>query len=211
MPCRHIFCRNKLFCLKKMKMMRCQKYISPALAAALFYLVCAGCTSQNLEKTYATLEENIDKYITTNFSDSSLYTIHRNAGSNRITVNPSDSSDFEMPSDTLMAGGNVVFDYAMYIFGNSFPPTNMIAATTQELADQGGLWGDSTVFQPVSVNLSDRHLLEGLRNGLLGVYAGEECYIIFSPEYGFGNDEVNAIPKMSSLMYHIWIHSIENR
>ena len=86
-----------------------------------------------------------------------------------------------------------------------------IAATTQELADQGGLWGDSTVFQPVSVNLSDRHLLEGLRNGLLGVYAGEECYIIFSPEYGFGNDEVNAIPKMSSLMYHIWIHSIENR
>ena len=179
-------------------------------AAVLALSQISACTSQSLETTYATLEESIDRYIASHFSDSVAYTIHRNAGSNRVTVNPSDSAGFEIPSDTLMAGGTVVFDYALDLFGNSFPPQDMRAATTEELAGQGGIWGDSTTFVPVTVNLSDKHLLPGLRNGLLGVYAGEECYILFSAKYGFGNKEINAIPKMSSLMYHVWVHSIEN-
>ena len=172
----------------------------------------AGCKSQSLEETYASLEESIDKYITSNFSDSSLYEVHRNKGSNRITVIPSDSvaAGLDM-SDTLKAEGRVVFDYAFYIFDNSFPPRTMISSSLEDLATEGGIWtGDSTVFVPADVRLSGDELLEGLKNGLLGVYAGEECYIVFSAQYGFGTKAVNAIPKMTSLMYHIWVHSIEN-
>ena len=64
-------------------------------AAVLALSQISACTSQSLETTYATLEESIDRYIASHFSDSVAYTIHRNAGSNRVTVNPSDSAGFE--------------------------------------------------------------------------------------------------------------------
>lgn len=192
----------------KMKTEQIKILAVAAVAAALSCV--SGCTSQSLETTYASLEDAIDRYITTNFSDSSAYTVHRYSGSNRITVLLADSLGFVMPEDTLMAGGTVTFDYALYLFDSSFPPRNMIAATTEELATQGGVWGDESVFVPATVNLSDKQLLEGLRKGLMGVYAGEECYILFSPKYGFGNTEINAIPKMSSLIYHVWVLDIEN-
>ena len=43
-----------------------------------------------------------------------------------------------------------------------------------------------------------------------GVKAGEECEIIFSGKYGFGNDSFGIIPANSALLYKIWVISISN-
>lgn len=194
-------------------------HLIAAAAAQIVILAISGCTSQSLEESYSKMEDTISSYIESNFSDETRYAIHRYGGSSRITVIPQPEEP-ETPenapatgasaTDTLKQNGKVTFDYAGFILGNSFPPTDMFTASTKELADEGGLWGDETTFTPVTVRLSDGNLLEGLRKGLLGVSEGEECYIIFSAKYGFGNMTVNAIPKMSSLIYHIWVLDIEN-
>lgn len=196
-----------------------KKHLMAAAAAQIVMLAASGCTSQSLEESYSKMEDSISSYIESNFSDETRYTVHRYGGSNRITVipqpenpdTPDNAPDTRAgAADTLKQNGKVTFDYAGYILGSSFPPTEMFTASTKELADEGGLWGDETTFTPVTVRLGDGNLLEGLRKGLLGVSEGEECYIIFSAKYGFGNMAVNAIPKMSSLIYHIWVLDIEN-
>lgn len=52
-------------------------------------------------------------------------------------------------------------------------------------------------------------MIEGLRNGLEGVRAGEECYIVFSGKYGYGNKVHGNIPVNSALLYHIRVLSVE--
>ena len=53
-------------------------------------------------------------------------------------------------------------------------------------------------------------MVKGLRNGLVGVRAGEECEIIFSGKYGFGRKAFGIIPANSALLYKIWVHSISH-
>ena len=53
-------------------------------------------------------------------------------------------------------------------------------------------------------------LLEGLRNGLIGVRSGEECEIAFSGKYGFGNEIFGTIPVNSALLYKIWVIGVSN-
>ena len=50
--------------------------------------------------------------------------------------------------------------------------------------------------------------MEGLRKGLLGVKAGEICYIVFSGKYGFGDEIIGSIPANSALIYQIWVESL---
>ena len=53
-------------------------------------------------------------------------------------------------------------------------------------------------------------LLEGLRNGLIGVRNGEQCKILFSGKYGFGDEEFGIIPTNSALAYEIWVEAVSN-
>ena len=53
-------------------------------------------------------------------------------------------------------------------------------------------------------------MVTGLRNGLVGVKGGEECYILFSGKYGFGNKQSGTIPANSALVYHVWVESLSN-
>ena len=53
-------------------------------------------------------------------------------------------------------------------------------------------------------------LLEGLRKGLEGVRAGEECEIMFSGKYGYGNKTFGIIPATSALLYKIWVVGVSN-
>jgi FKBP-type peptidyl-prolyl cis-trans isomerase len=62
----------------------------------------------------------------------------------------------------------------------------------------------------MEINITDSELIEGLRNGLMGVKAGEECEILFSGKYGFGNKTFGMIPAKSALLYKIWVVSVTN-
>jgi FKBP-type peptidyl-prolyl cis-trans isomerase len=60
------------------------------------------------------------------------------------------------------------------------------------------------------VRPSEGELVDGLRRGLPGVKAGDECYILFSGKYGFGDRILGTIPANAALAYHIWVQSISN-
>lgn len=179
-----------------------------AIAAAT---ICSGCSAASLEQEYNKSEEAIDKFVQSRFSDDTLYRVVRQDGVTRVTILPQAATADRTASasgDTLAPGGTVTFDYAGYIFDSSLPPRQMFATTIRQMAEEAGLWGDDATFSPVTARLSEGELIEGLRRGLRGVTAGEECYIIFSGKYGFGNKSVNAIPKLSPLFYYIKVISL---
>ena len=64
--------------------------------------------------------------------------------------------------------------------------------------------------QILTINMNDYRLLPGLKAGLIGVKGGEECQILFTGKYGFGNKEFGIIPANSALLYKIWVESISN-
>lgn len=191
--------------------------ITHILVSAFLVTASIGCATENRNLTYAKQEESIDKYISSNFSDESKYIISRCNGSNRITVipQPEDPQDPQAASaasqtDTVRANSTVTFDYAAYILESTFPPRTLFSTSIEEIAQAAGLWGDDTTFTPVTVNVKTGDLLEGLRRALPGAAQDEECYILFSGKYGFGYLDINKVPKMSPLIYHIWIRKIEN-
>ena len=53
-------------------------------------------------------------------------------------------------------------------------------------------------------------MLDGLKNGLIGVQAGEECEILFTAKYGYGNRTFGIIPANSALLYKIWVIGVSN-
>jgi FKBP-type peptidyl-prolyl cis-trans isomerase len=69
---------------------------------------------------------------------------------------------------------------------------------------------DSSIFKIAMVRPSEGELVDGLRRGLPGVKAGDECYILFSGKYGFGDRILGTIPANAALAYHIWVQSISN-
>ena len=58
--------------------------------------------------------------------------------------------------------------------------------------------------------MRDNGMLEGLRNGLIGVKSGEMCEIAFSGKYGFGDEVFGTIPVNSALLYKIWVVGVSN-
>ena len=65
-------------------------------------------------------------------------------------------------------------------------------------------------FEIYEINFKDSGFIEGLQKGLIGVRAGEECEILFSAKYGFGNKSFGMIPAKSALLYKIWVVSVTN-
>ena len=62
----------------------------------------------------------------------------------------------------------------------------------------------------LTINMKEYELVPGLRSGLIGVRSGEECQILFTGKYGFGNKAFGTIPANSPLVYRIWVESISN-
>ena len=62
----------------------------------------------------------------------------------------------------------------------------------------------------LQLDLAKTRLIEGLRKGLIGVKGGEECEIMFSGQYAFGDNEFGTIPANSALLYYIWVEAVSN-
>ena len=56
--------------------------------------------------------------------------------------------------------------------------------------------------------MAETDMLEGLRDGLVGVRAGEECEILFTAKYGYGNKTFGIIPVNSALLYKISVVAV---
>lgn len=173
---------------------------SRLFAIAVLMLSLTSCMKSKLEVTYNSQESKIDSYIA---SKGEEYRSLRNGGANRLVTKEGEGEELEKD-------GFVSFYYAGYTFNGSFSPSNLFVTNHQQTAEQANWNLTDAEYQIYEVNLRDAKLIQGLKDGLEGVRAGEECEILFSGKYGFGNEKFGIIPANSALLYKIWVVGVAN-
>ena len=183
--------------------------------------ITVSCKKSSLENTYESQEERIESFINGLTESDPDIEVVRNRGSYRIILSKAgDGSEdggsgdgTEAAAEKLEKGGLVSFYYAGYVFSGSAPSASGLFATNRmETAVESGWEVTSADYDIIELRLDDSSgLIEGLKNGLYGVSAGEICYIAFSGKYGFGDDIVGSIPANSALIYQIWVKDVENK
>jgi FKBP-type peptidyl-prolyl cis-trans isomerase len=152
-----------------------------------------SCTKEDRKLALVTQEENIDKYI----NNLRGVRIARNGGSNRLVFTEGRGTD------SLALGDSVKFYYAGYVFSNGKGP--LFATNDTLVAKNNGFELSGGIEEKV---LSSKDMVRGLANGLVGAKAGEKCEVVFSAKYGYDNDVVYNVPKMSPLIFEIWVEGI---
>lgn len=164
----------------------------------ILYIICLctvlfSCTKEDRKLMLVTQEESIDKYI----KSLNGVRVARNGGSNRLVYTEGKGRD------TLALGDSVRFFYAGYVFSNG--KGNLFATNDTTVARNKGFELSGGVEEKV---LSSKEMLSGLANGLVGAKAGEKCDVVFSAKYGYDNDVVYNVPKMSPLIFEVWVEGI---
>lgn len=175
------------------------------LAAAVAAASLMSCTKQNREMMYSSQETKIESFVNGLLKSNPSMRVEYNGGSVRAVLNEGQGVE-------LTARGKADILYAGYVFsGSSLTNSNMFTTNNMDFA-LSTKWdvSDSTVFTPLTVDLTDKGLIDGLRFGLEGVKEGEECYILFSGKHAFGKNKNGTIPANSPLAYRVWVQSVEN-
>ena len=192
------------------------------LLAIMLCFMGTSCIKEKLETIYQKQETQIDSYLAKNNTvkrDSIIInedgttrdttvtdtlTIIYNKGAARLIKE-------EGTGPMLAENGAVSFYYAGYIFkGGNISVSNLFATNHQETAEAANFNITDPDYSLFEVNMADTEMLEGLRNGLVGVRAGEVCEILFSAKYGYGNETFGIIPVNSALLYRIWVFGVSN-
>ena len=192
-------------------------------------LIAGSCMKDKLETTYSKQETQIDAYIAKNMvikRDSIRLEVTPNAtdptknDTTQVKVQWEDTLNVEYnkgaarlikkegTGDRLNEKGAVSFHYAGYVFTTQ--PTTLFATNDEQTAKGANFNLTDAEYGLFEADMTDVRLVEGLRNGLLGVRTGEECEIIFSGKYGFGNEIFGTIPVNSALLYKIWDITVSN-
>ena len=188
------------------------------ILAMLLCFAASSCMKEKLAATYNSQEASIDKYITgsmyvkrsgvsektgndTTWTDT--LRIVRNGGVNRLIHK-------EGLGEELKPGGNIAFYYAGYIFKGSKNSNILFATNRQEIAAEKKWELTDASYEMLQLDLAKTRLIEGLRKGLIGVKGGEECEIMFSGQYAFGDNDFGTIPANSALLYYIWVEAVSN-
>lgn len=186
--------------------------------AFLICLAASSCMKEKLKTTYTSQEATIDKYISGNMYEkrsgvsektgndttwTDTLRVVRNGGANRLVLK-------EGLGEELKPGGNIAFYYAGYIFKGSKSTGNLFATNRHETASEAKWDLTEGKFELLHINMQKTQLIEGLRKGLVGVKGGEECEILFTGQYAFGDIDFGIIPANSALLYHIWVEAVSN-
>lgn len=189
----------------------------------------ASCVKDKLEETYSRQETQIDTYLTRNRvvkRDSIQIIITPNADdptkndTTKVKVEWEDTLDVvynngaarliktEGTGPELTENGAVSFYYAGYIFSSS--PSTLFATNHRETAEGANFELTDADYELIEADMTKARMIDGLRNGLIGVRSGEECEIVFSGKYGFGDEVFGTIPVNSALLYKIWVVGVSN-
>ena len=161
----------------------------------------SSCVKQKLEVEYTNQENKIDSYVTKTKKDT--MTVSYNGGSTRLTLK-------QGTGEALEENGAVSFYYAGYVFNGSITESNLFGTNHKATAEKARWDLTDADYSIYETDLTDARLLEGVRNGLKGVRAGEECEILFTGKYGFGNTTFGIIPANSALAFKIWVVGVSN-
>ncbi len=168
--------------------------------ASAMILAMTSCMGSKLEQTYNNQESKIDSYISGKGEE---YRSVRNGGANRLVLKEGEGEELERD-------GFVSFYYAGYTFSGSFNPSNLFTTNRQETAEELNWDLTDAEYQIYETDMTDARLIPGIKDGLLGVKAGEECEILFSGKYGFGNEHFGIIPANSAQLWKIWVVGVAN-
>lgn len=173
-------------------------YISLALS-----LLLTACMKENRELAYSNQESLIETFVNRQTAEADLRVVH-NGGATRIVMVEGDGVD-------LTARGKVTVAYALYDFSSgSIPGNKLIATNSPDIASAANWTVTDPDYEPLELDMTDRGLLQGLRDGLTGVMEGEECYILFSGKYAYGKSRTGTIPANAPLAFRIKVLGIEN-
>ena len=164
-------------------------WMLPLLALTCF------CTKQDEENQLTRQEKNIDAFINQQKKDTVIY---RGAAS-RVVLERGRGE-----GDTLAAGDWVHFYYYAYIF----PPS---AATlySSNIPDIQSSWPLSEAPEDFGENeVGVGRYIPGLDAGLIGMRLEEHALIICTSKYGYGNRQMGVVPKMSPLLFEVWVDRI---
>lgn len=181
------------------------KIIARILMASAVILSTLSCTKQNREMIYTAQETKIETFVDNQTKSNPDARVVYNGGSVRIVL--SEGSGVE-----LNARGKASIYFAGYDFTSGSINNAALFATNNYDFAMSLKWSlsDESVYEPLTVALTDKNVIEGLRLGLAGVKEGEECYIVFSGKYGFGKSKNGTIPANSPLAFRVWVQTVEN-
>lgn len=153
-----------------------------SLVTAMFILclaAIAACTMDDKLNTCVKQEESIESYINKKFADSTVVVTEH--GISRIVMVHGGGA-------AAQKGDSVMFSYKGYFFSNG-PGTQFAEGRIKE-------------------RLGDRHMIDGLDEGMVGMMRGEEAYIAFSARYGFFDKSTGAVNPMTPLIYYVTLENI---
>ena len=176
-----------------------------ALIAAFAVFCIAACSKEERKTQISRQATNIETFVNNTLSKIDTAYVVNHRGVSRLVVVPGQG-------DSLDAGGTVSFYYAGYVMNSSsISSSNLFATNSKDVAlSQKWEVSDTAAFDIKTLNLAGSELVEGLKRGLEGVRGGQECYILFTGEYGFGKKALGTIPANAALAYHVWVESISN-
>lgn len=168
-----------------------------------FCMTFSSCLKEKLEEGYNKQDTQIDKYISSQLSKDESYEVTYNEGAARLTLKQGEGPGLEKY-------GSVSFYYAGYTFNGSISSGGLFVTNHQETAEKENFKLTDPDYSLFEANMKDTKLLKGLHSGLIGVKAGEECEILFSGKYAFGNTTFGIIPANSALAFKIWVVGVSN-
>lgn len=165
------------------------------LIAFFLSLVLAACAKQDRESTYTSQEQSIDTYLSGYEDDG--YSVVRNGGANRLVIKNGSGTD------ELAAGDSLYFHYSGYIFSNG--PGTLFVTNDTAVANANSF---VTEGETKGIRYGSDDMIDGLKKGLNGVKSGENCYIVFSAKYGYANEVMFNVPRLSPLFFDINVDKI---
>ncbi len=167
----------------------------------IFVLITAvlniACAKQELKNIMTQQETTIEGYVE-NLQNAEVVV---NEGVWRVVLEEGTSGVVAERGDSL------VFYYSAHIFASG--KGMMFDTNVDTLGFANGFIHDFSYYKPRREVVGRGKLMNGLDVGLIGVAKGERCYVIFSARRGYGNIQVGMVPKMSPLLYEIWIKEIK--
>jgi FKBP-type peptidyl-prolyl cis-trans isomerase len=173
--------------------------------SVIIAFIATSCGDKQLDSLYDGQEKKIQSLVTNLTRNNNDATVESNNGSIRVTVVHGEGAP-------LSENGAVAFYYAGYYITSASLDKSTMFATNNESFANSQRWSttDTTAFAITTIKLGEDDIVEGLKNGLVGVKGGDECYVLFSGKRGFGKKKIANIPANSALAYRLWIKSVSN-
>lgn len=169
-------------------------------------VVLSACAKQSLKATFDKQTTYIENFVDARLKETPDAVLTRGEGAYRLTLRSTAADD----APALEWGHRVKLNYGCFVLASAtLSSSNLVSTNIKDLATQAG-WtlSDESIFQPVTITLDDA-LVPGFADGLAGVKAGDEAYILFTGEYGYGKNERGTIPALSALAYYVQIVEID--